>query len=108
MHTDAKSFQLMSTDARGHGKLKLGRFQLFLGRFRHFSAILSRTLAENQLFLIFQIWQMSNIIIFGKILKRASTMRAPMLNRGPLVRPNCDTVLKNVTNVIGEADPEED
>ena len=29
-----------------------------------------------------------------------------MLNRGPLVRSNCDILLKNVTNVRGEVDPE--
>ena len=35
-------------------------------------------------------------------------MRVSMLNRGPLVRSNCDTALKNVTNLRGEVDPQED
>ena len=50
---------------------------------------------------------MSNNITRGKILKRGGTVRVPMLNRGPLVRSNCDTVLKNVTH-LREVDPEED
>ena len=35
-------------------------------------------------------------------------MRVPMINRGPLVRSNCDTVQKNIPNLRGEFDPEED
>ena len=51
---------------------------------------------------------MSNNITGGKILNKGNSVRVPMLNRGPLVLSNCDTALKNVTNLRGEVDPEED
>ena len=87
-----------------------GRTQWVIsGSYRPFSAVLepslsrfNQILGENRHLLIFQIWQMSNNITGVKILKSGSTVRVPLLNRGPLLRSNCDTVVKNFTNLIAE------
>ena len=82
----------------------------FSAVFSCFSDDFCQLLAKNWNFLIFKIWQILNNITIarGKILKREITMRVSVLNQGPLVGSNCDTVLKIVTSLRGQVDPEEE
>ena len=108
LKNDAGYTKLLIRCSKLNGRVFWGYFRCSVPFSAFFSAVSSRIIVENRTFLIFQIWQMSNNITQGKILERGNTVRMTMLNRGTLVQSKYDTALKNITNLRGQVDPEED